>query len=56
MPPSIAIGGAHFGRSFACLAPGGLLVGYGSQTMAIGREGLVFAGLGFGTAQRSGTR
>ena len=41
-----AIGGAHFGRSFACLAPGGLLVGYGSQTMAIGREGLVFAGLG----------
>jgi NADPH:quinone reductase-like Zn-dependent oxidoreductase len=41
-----AIGGAHFGRSFACLAPGGLLVGYGSQTMAIGHEGLVFAGLG----------
>jgi NADPH:quinone reductase-like Zn-dependent oxidoreductase len=41
-----AIGGAHFDRSFACLAPGGLLVGYGSQTMAIGREGLVFAGLG----------
>lgn len=41
-----AIGGAHFGRSFACLAPGGLLVGYGSQTMAIGRESLVAAGLG----------
>jgi NADPH:quinone reductase-like Zn-dependent oxidoreductase len=41
-----AIGGAHFGRSFACLAPGGLLVGYGSQTMAIGHEGLVFAGIG----------
>src|SRR5580704_6740146 len=33
-----AIGGAHFGRSFACLASGGLLVGYGSQTMAVGRE------------------
>jgi NADPH:quinone reductase-like Zn-dependent oxidoreductase len=41
-----AIGGAHFGRSFACLAPGGLLVGYGSQTMAVGREGLIAAGLG----------
>jgi NADPH:quinone reductase-like Zn-dependent oxidoreductase len=41
-----AIGGAHFGRSFACLAPGGLLVGYGSQTMGAGREGLVSAGLG----------
>jgi len=41
-----AIGGAHFDRSFACLAPGGLLVGYGSQTMAIGREGMVAAGLG----------
>ncbi|MGO9949441.1 MAG: alcohol dehydrogenase catalytic domain-containing protein [Steroidobacteraceae bacterium] len=41
-----AIGGAHFGRSFACLAPGGLLVGYGSQTMAVGRESLVAAGLG----------
>jgi NADPH:quinone reductase-like Zn-dependent oxidoreductase len=41
-----AIGGAHFGRSFACLAAGGLLVGYGSQTMAIGRESLVTAGLG----------
>ena len=36
----------HFGRSFACLAPGGLLVGYGSQTMAIGRESLIAAGLG----------
>jgi NADPH:quinone reductase-like Zn-dependent oxidoreductase len=41
-----AIGGAHFSRSFACLAPGGLLVGYGSQTMAVGRESLVAAGLG----------
>jgi NADPH:quinone reductase-like Zn-dependent oxidoreductase len=41
-----AIGGAHFDRSFACLAPGGLLVGYGSQTMAVGREGMVAAGLG----------
>src|SRR5271166_580935 len=40
------IGGAHFGRSFASLAKGGLLVGYGSQTMAVGREGLVAAGLG----------
>ena len=41
-----AIGGAHFSRSFACLAPGGLLVGYGSQTMAMGRESLIAAGLG----------
>jgi len=41
-----AIGGAHFGRSFRCLAPGGLLVGYGSQTMAVGRESLISAGLG----------
>src|SRR5271157_2525777 len=41
-----AIGGAHFSRSFASLAPGGLLVGYGSQTMAVGREGLASAGLG----------
>ena len=41
-----AIGGAHFGRSFACLASGGLLVGYGSQTMAVGRESLIAAGLG----------
>ena len=41
-----AIGGAHFGRSFACLAPGGLLVGYGAQTMAVGRESLIAAGLG----------
>jgi NADPH:quinone reductase-like Zn-dependent oxidoreductase len=41
-----AIGGAHFGRSFACLAPGGLLVGYGSQTMGVGGESLVAAGLG----------
>jgi NADPH:quinone reductase-like Zn-dependent oxidoreductase len=41
-----AIGGAHFSRSFACLAPGGLLVGYGSQIMAVGRESLLAAGLG----------
>jgi NADPH:quinone reductase-like Zn-dependent oxidoreductase len=41
-----AIGGAHFERSFACLAPGGLLVCYGSQAMAVGREGLLAAGLG----------
>jgi NADPH:quinone reductase-like Zn-dependent oxidoreductase len=41
-----AIGGAHFARSFACLARGGLLVGYGSQTMAVGGEGLLSAGLG----------
>jgi NADPH:quinone reductase-like Zn-dependent oxidoreductase len=41
-----AIGGAHFSRSFACLAPGGLLVGYGSQTMAVGGESLIAAGLG----------
>lgn len=41
-----AIGGAHFERSFDCLAPGGLLVGYGSQTMAVGRESLIAAGLG----------
>src|ERR1700685_2818678 len=43
-----AIGGAHFVRSFACLAPRGLLVGYGSQTMAVGRESLIAAGLGLG--------
>jgi NADPH:quinone reductase-like Zn-dependent oxidoreductase len=41
-----AIGGAHFSRSFACLAPRGLLVGYGSQTMAVGGESLIAAGLG----------
>jgi NADPH:quinone reductase-like Zn-dependent oxidoreductase len=41
-----AIGGAHFSRSFACLSPGGLLVGYGSQTMAVGGESLLAAGLG----------
>ena len=41
-----AIGGAHFARSFAALALGGLLVGYGSQTMAVGDEGLLAAGLG----------
>jgi NADPH:quinone reductase-like Zn-dependent oxidoreductase len=32
--------------SFACLAPGGTLIGYGSQTMAICGEGLISAGLG----------
>jgi NADPH:quinone reductase-like Zn-dependent oxidoreductase len=41
-----AIGGAHFNRSFACLAAGGLLVGYGSQTMAVGSEGLASAAFG----------
>jgi NADPH:quinone reductase len=41
-----AIGGAHFARSFACLAPGGLLVGYGAQTMAVGAASLLSAGLG----------
>ena len=41
-----AIGGSHFGRSFACLAPGGILIGYGSQTMAIGGENIIAAGLG----------
>jgi NADPH:quinone reductase-like Zn-dependent oxidoreductase len=41
-----AIGGAHFNKSFACLTSGGLLVGYGSQTMAVGREGLASAALG----------
>ena len=41
-----AIGGAHFNRSFACLASGGLLVGYGSQTMAVGSGGLASAALG----------
>jgi NADPH:quinone reductase-like Zn-dependent oxidoreductase len=46
-----AIGGAHFARSFACLASGGLLVGYGSQTMAVGGENLLAAGLGLGRLQ-----
>jgi len=41
-----ALGGAHFSRSFACLAPGGLLVGYGAQTMGAGGEGIVSAALG----------
>ena len=41
-----AIGGAHFARSFACLARGGLLVGYGAQTMAVGDAGLASAALG----------
>ena len=41
-----AIGGSHFDRSFACLAPGGILIGYGSQTMAVGRENIIAAGLG----------
>ncbi len=41
-----AIGGAHFARSFACLAKGGLLVAYGSQTLAVGRESMLAAGLG----------
>lgn len=41
-----AIGGSHFKRSFACLAPNGMLIGYGSQTMAVGGESLLAAGLG----------
>ena len=41
-----AIGGGHFARSFQCLARGGLLIGYGSQTLAVGREGLLAAGFG----------
>jgi len=41
-----AIGGAHFSRSFACLAAGGLIVGYGAQTMADGKESMVSAALG----------
>jgi NADPH:quinone reductase-like Zn-dependent oxidoreductase len=41
-----AMGGEHFARSFACLAAGGMLVGYGSQTMAVGGESLLSAGLG----------
>lgn len=41
-----AIGGAHFKRSFRTLAKGGVLVGYGSQTMATGGESLIAAGLG----------
>ena len=46
-----AIGGAHFARSFACLAPGGMLVGYGSQTIAVGGEGLAGAALGLARIQ-----
>lgn len=41
-----AIGGTHFKRSFAVLAKGGVLVGYGSQTMATGGESVIAAGLG----------
>jgi NADPH:quinone reductase len=40
-----AIGGAHFAQSFACLVPGGLLVGYGAHTMAVGGAGLASAAL-----------
>lgn len=50
-----AIGGGHFARSFACLAPGGILVGYGSQTMAVGEEGLLSAGLGLARLKLWGT-
>ena len=45
-PPSTRSAAPISVRSFACLAPGGLLVGYGSQTMAVGGEGLLSAGLG----------
>jgi NADPH:quinone reductase-like Zn-dependent oxidoreductase len=41
-----AIGGAHFRRTLSCLAPRGMLIGYGSQTMAVGDEGLIKAALG----------
>ncbi len=41
-----AMGGGHFAPTFACLKAGGMLVGYGSQTMAVGGEGLLSAGLG----------
>jgi NADPH:quinone reductase-like Zn-dependent oxidoreductase len=41
-----AIGGRHFARTFLCLARGGVLIGYGSQNFAMGREGLLAAGLG----------
>lgn len=41
-----AIGGGHFARSFACLARGGLMVGYGSQSMAEGRGSLLDAAIG----------
>jgi hypothetical protein len=47
-----AIGGVHFARAFACLAFGGL-VGYGSQTMADGREALLSARLGSTSGARS---
>src|ERR1700720_195297 len=50
-----AIGGAHFTRSFACLASGGLLVGYGSQTMAVGSEGLASAAFGLACIKFWGT-
>lgn len=49
-----AIGGAHFKQSFARLAPGGLPVGYGSQTTAVGREGLASAALGLARIKRWG--
>jgi NADPH:quinone reductase-like Zn-dependent oxidoreductase len=41
-----AIGGAHFKRTLGCLAPRGMLIGYGSQTMAVGDEGIVDAARG----------
>ncbi len=41
-----AIGGAHFARSLACLAPARLLVGYGAQDMAVGASGRASAALG----------
>jgi NADPH:quinone reductase-like Zn-dependent oxidoreductase len=50
-----AIGGSHFDRSFACLAPGGILIGYGSQTMAIGHENIIAAGLGLARLKLWGT-
>jgi NADPH:quinone reductase-like Zn-dependent oxidoreductase len=41
-----AIGGSHFDRSFACLAPGGILIGYGSRLWQSGAKNIVAAGLG----------
>jgi len=41
-----AIGGAHFGRSFACLAPAGCSLATDRKTMGIGGESLIAAGLG----------
>jgi NADPH:quinone reductase-like Zn-dependent oxidoreductase len=36
-----AIGGAHWDRSFSCLVPGGLLIGFGMQGAVTGTESLL---------------